>query len=68
MTENSRLAYSIVEAARMSGVSRSTLYEVIANGELPVRKLGRRTLVLHGDLTAWLQSLPTNPELDRPEA
>lgn len=67
MTENPRLAYSIVEAARISGISRSKFYEVVANRELPVRKLGRRTLILHDDLAAWLRALPTSPGLDRHE-
>ena len=52
-------AMSIVEAARRSGLGRSTLYEAIARGELKVRKAGRRSLILTADLQRWLSELPT---------
>jgi excisionase family DNA binding protein len=52
------LAISIVEAARRSGLGRSTIYEAIARGELKVRKAGRRSLILIDDLQAWLARLP----------
>ena len=52
------IAISIAEAARRSGLSRSTVYEAIARGELKVRKAGRRSLILVDDLHAWLAALP----------
>jgi excisionase family DNA binding protein len=52
------LAISIVEAARRSGLGRSTIYAAIARGELKVRKAGRRSLILVDDLHAWLAALP----------
>jgi hypothetical protein len=54
----SRLAYTIAELVRGTGAGRSKIYEEIAAGRLKVRKLGSRTLVLHGDAMAWLESLP----------
>jgi excisionase family DNA binding protein len=51
-------AISIVEAARRSGLGRSTIYTAIARGELKVRKAGRRSLILVDDLHAWLAALP----------
>jgi excisionase family DNA binding protein len=53
------LAVSIAEAARRSGLGRSTVYEAIARGELKVRKAGRRSLILTADLQQWLSELPT---------
>jgi excisionase family DNA binding protein len=53
------LAISIAEAARRSGLGRSTVYEAIARGELKVRKAGRRSLILTADLQQWLSELPT---------
>jgi excisionase family DNA binding protein len=56
------LAISIVEAARRAGIGRSSLYEAISRKELPVRKCGRRTLILVDDLKVWIAQLPTvNP-------
>lgn len=53
-----KLAYTIPELVSASGAGRSKIYEEIAAGRLKVRKLGKRTLALHEDATAWLQSLP----------
>jgi excisionase family DNA binding protein len=51
-------AISIVEAARRSGVGRSSIYEAISRGDLKIRKNGRRSLVLVEDLKAWISALP----------
>jgi excisionase family DNA binding protein len=45
-----RIAYSIAEAAEMIGVSRTTLYQLISDGLLPIRKLGKRSLIKREDL------------------
>jgi len=52
------LAYHIADAVRVSGATRTSVYEAMRQGELPFRKLGRRTLIMHADLVAWLESLP----------
>jgi excisionase family DNA binding protein len=52
------VAYSVTDAAREAGVGRSTLYKAISSGELPARKLGKRTLILHADLEHWLTDAP----------
>jgi excisionase family DNA binding protein len=53
-----RLAYSIADVTKITGVGRSFIYEEIKVGRLPVRKAGRRTLIFEADLKAWLASLP----------
>jgi excisionase family DNA binding protein len=55
---DAKLAYSVVEAARAIGISRATLYELRKQGAIRFLKCGRRTLVLHVDLVAFLRSLP----------
>jgi len=40
-----RLVYSVSEAAELLGISRAFAYELVARGELPVIRLGRRLLV-----------------------
>jgi excisionase family DNA binding protein len=39
------------------GVSRPTIYRLIARGELPIFKLGSRTLILRTDLENLLAKL-----------
>jgi excisionase family DNA binding protein len=53
------LAVPIDEAARRVGVGRTSIYEAINRGELPLRKVGRRSLILVSDLHAWVHSWPT---------
>jgi excisionase family DNA binding protein len=52
-----RLAYSPSEGAQVLGISRSKIYELIADDDLKVIKLGSRTLVPHSELVRFLASL-----------
>ena len=52
--DSNALAFSIPDAAARIGISRSGLYLLIARGELPVAKIGGRSLVLDDDLRAYL--------------
>jgi excisionase family DNA binding protein len=45
-----RLAYSIAESEALSGLSRSSLYRLIAAGELKTVQRGRRRLVPSAEL------------------
>ena len=55
-----RLAYTIAEAAAASGISEATIRKAINATEnyLPARLVGRKKLILIGDLEQWLESLP----------
>jgi excisionase family DNA binding protein len=39
------IAYGIADAVKASGLSRTTLYELIASGTLPSRKVAGRRLI-----------------------
>ena len=52
------IAVTIPDAVKLSGCSRTALYEAMKKG-LPARKAGRRTLIMMADLEAFLASLPT---------
>lgn len=54
----SPLAVSPPEAARMIGLSRSSLYLLFREGKVVPRKSGKRTLVLVEDLQRYLSELP----------
>ena len=45
MHENKRLVLTVTEAAAALGISRTHAYELIARGELPSLRLGRRIVV-----------------------
>lgn len=49
---------AIPEACKTLGVGRSKIYELIADGELSVRKIGRKTLVPTADLERFAAGLP----------
>ena len=40
-----RLVFTVAEAGELLGISRAFAYELVARGELPVIRLGRRRLV-----------------------
>ena len=46
------------EAAVVAGVGRSMLFRLIADGSLPARKIGKKTIILRGDLMSFLSHLP----------
>jgi excisionase family DNA binding protein len=45
-----RFAYSINETARALSLGRTSIYAMIADGQLETFKLGRRTLVKAGSI------------------
>jgi excisionase family DNA binding protein len=50
-----RLAFQIPEAARIIGISRTSIYRRIQAGDLPSTLIGGRRLILREDLLALLQ-------------
>ncbi len=42
---NRRIAYSIAEASKLTGLGRTTLYGLIGNGQLASVKIGNRRLI-----------------------
>lgn len=53
-----RLAYSLAESEALSGLSRSSLYRLIAAGTLKTIQLGRRRLVPRLELERIMAPLP----------
>ena len=49
-----RLAYSVDEAARLTGLSRDLLYDEMRRGNLTYLKVGRRRLITRQHLNQFL--------------
>jgi excisionase family DNA binding protein len=49
-----RLAYSVGEAARVTGLGKTTLYGLIGQGILASSKVGKRRLIRSADLEALI--------------
>jgi excisionase family DNA binding protein len=45
LRDDSRLTWTVTEAAQLLGISRASAYEAAHRGELPVWVIGRRMLV-----------------------
>ena len=54
-----RLAYSVDEAARLTGLSRDLLYDQMRVGNLAYRKVGRRRLITRQHLEQFLAITPS---------
>ena len=54
-----RLSLSIPEAVQASGLGRTTIYDLIKRGQLPICKVGSRTLIRLEALDGLLRSLET---------
>ena len=48
------LAYSIADACRVTSIGRTRLYQLINEGRIETRKIGKRTLIPAASLRALL--------------
>lgn len=60
------LMYSVTDAAKMLGVGRSTLYELISEGRIDTVKVGRRTLVTRPAMERFVMGLSASQRGQRP--
>lgn len=55
-TNPAKLAYSISEAAAAISIGRSKIYELIAEGRIEIRKIGKRTVIPAASLELLLEA------------
>jgi excisionase family DNA binding protein len=53
-----KLCYRADDAARVMGIKRTTVYELIKSGALESRKLRGATVILRSELERFLSELP----------
>lgn len=50
------ISVRIPEASRMTGLGRSTLYELIASGDIEAAKVGRATVIMVESIRSFLSA------------
>lgn len=53
-----KAAMTITEFCQWASIGRSTFYQQVKGGRIPLRKVGRKSIVRLDDAEAWLNSLP----------
>ena len=54
-----QLLYTVSQCCRLLAIGRTKFYELAAKGEIPIRKIGQKTVVAAADAKRWADSLPT---------
>ncbi len=57
-TSSLPISASVDEAVRLSGLSKTDLYALLAAGTIDARKRGRKTLIMVDSLQRYIESLP----------
>jgi excisionase family DNA binding protein len=55
ISDHERLAYTVADFCRMIGLGRSTVYAMIAKGEIQTAQIGHRRLIPHAAAVALLE-------------
>jgi excisionase family DNA binding protein len=53
-----QLLYTISQCCRLAAIGRTKFYQLVASGDIPVRKVGKKSLVAAADLKRWAEQLP----------
>ena len=53
------IAYNIQAACAALGIGRTHLYQLIQDGHLEIRKIGRRTVIPAASLKGYFEGLPS---------
>jgi excisionase family DNA binding protein len=58
-TPVSRISMTPEDAAIVTGLSRTRIFNAIRDGEMTARKDGKATVIETAELVRWVRSLPT---------
>ena len=56
-----RLAYTVTQAARALGLSKSMIYDQLRSRRLASVRVGKRRIITRQQIDAWLADLPAEP-------
>lgn len=54
--ETKKIALSVSETARILGISRPTVYQLLRRSDFPAFRIGSRWLVSRSGLEAWVKA------------
>jgi excisionase family DNA binding protein len=66
--DNEATVLTVPEAARILRLSRTFAYQLVAEGELPCLRLGRRVLIPRSALEAFIENRAVGAVRSRPSA
>jgi excisionase family DNA binding protein len=58
MLSDKQLAYSVEDFADVLAIGRTKAWQLVRKGDIPVRRIGRRTVILREDIIKYVESLP----------
>jgi excisionase family DNA binding protein len=61
-----RLAYTVTQAARALGLSKSMIYDQLRSRRLGSVRVGRRRIITRQQIDAWVAGLPSEPPESSP--
>lgn len=61
MDATKKLSYTYDEAAAAVGVSSRTIRQLVADGDLTAKYIGRKPVIKATELSDWLDTLPSEP-------
>ena len=67
LSEETRVAYSVKEVLQMLPLGRSTIYDLVASGELRSRKVGKKIIIPKSAIEELLDRQKVNTRTNRQE-
>ena len=67
LSEDTRVAYSVKEVLQMLPLGRSTIYDLVASGELRSRKVGKKIIIPKSAIEELLDRQKVNTRTNRQE-
>ncbi len=55
-----KISVTLAEAIEISGIGRTSFYEIFKSGALKPRKVGTRLIIVVAELEEFISSLPSN--------
>ena len=58
-----KIIYTAEETSKLLGIGMNKIYELLSNGEIPARRVGRKYLISKKGLEIWLNNIDIKDEI-----